>query len=101
MAVALDLPGDPNEYVKIFCLSSKTIPKFSIHPRTKHDVGYRLSRAGLAVAYGKKVEFQGPIVQNVAYSTGSSTVNITYTAVSSIELRNSNGFEVYNKFPCS
>jgi hypothetical protein len=40
------------------------------------------------------VEFQGPIVQNVAYSTGSQTVNFTYTAVSSIELRNPNGFQV-------
>jgi sialate O-acetylesterase len=40
------------------------------------------------------VEFQGPIVQNVTYSTGSSNVNITYTSVSSIELRNPNGFEV-------
>jgi sialate O-acetylesterase len=57
-------------------------------------VGYRLSRSGLAVAYGKQVEFQGPIVENVAYSTGSETLNITYTAVSNIELRNSIGFEV-------
>jgi len=68
---------------------------FSVHPRYKHDVEYRLSRSGLAIAYGQQVEFQGPIVQNVTYSTGSSTVNITYTAVSSIELRNPNGFEVY------
>ncbi len=67
---------------------------FSVHPRTKHEVGYRLSRAGLAVAYGQQVEFQGPIVQNVAYTSGGSTVDITYTAVSSIELRNPNGFEV-------
>jgi hypothetical protein len=67
---------------------------FSIHPRFKHDVGYRLSRSGLAIAYGQQVEFQGPIVQNVAYRTGSSAVNITYTAVSNIELRNPNGFEV-------
>ncbi len=69
---------------------------FSIHPRTKLDVGYRLSRAGLAVAYGQQIEFQGPIVQNVAYSTGSETINITYTAVSDIDLRNPNGFEVYS-----
>ncbi|CAF4343739.1 unnamed protein product, partial [Rotaria magnacalcarata] len=55
MAVALDLRDDPN----------------GIHPRTKLDVGYRLSRSGLAVAYGQQVEFQGPIVQNVAYSSGS------------------------------
>jgi hypothetical protein len=67
---------------------------FSVHPRYKHDVGYRLSRSGLAVAYGQQVEFQGPIVQNVVYSTGSSTVNITYTDVSDFDLRNTNGFDV-------
>jgi sialate O-acetylesterase len=74
--------------------SCKNIHYFSIHPRYKHDVGYRLSRSGLAVAYGQQVEFQGPIVKNATYSTGSQTVNITYTAVSNIELRNPNGFEV-------
>ena len=67
---------------------------FSDHPRFKHDVGYRLSRAGLAVAYGQKVEFQGPVVGNIAYSTGSQTINITYTAVADIDLRSPNGFEV-------
>jgi sialate O-acetylesterase len=72
----------------------KTIFSLSIHPRYKHDVGYRLSRSGLAVAYGQQVEYQGPIVQNVSYSTGSQTMNITYTAVSSIELRSPIGFEV-------
>jgi hypothetical protein len=70
------------------------IDKFSIHPRTKLDVGYRLSRAGLAVAYGQQVEFQGPIVQSIAYTTGAPTLSITYTAVTNIELRNPNGFEV-------
>jgi hypothetical protein len=67
---------------------------FRVHPRYKHDVGYRLSRSGLAVAYGQQVEFQGPIVQNVVYSSGSETVNITYTAVSDLDLRNSDYFEV-------
>lgn len=66
----------------------------SVHPRYKHDVGYRLSRSGLAVAYGQQVEYRGPIVQNVSYLNGSDTLNITYTAVSGIELRNPNGFEV-------
>ncbi|CAF4568458.1 unnamed protein product, partial [Rotaria sp. Silwood2] len=65
-----------------------------IHPRTKLDVAYRLSRSGLAVAYNQSVEFQGPIVSSVNYSIGSKTVNITYTAVENIELRNSNGFEI-------
>jgi len=36
-------------------------------------------------------------VENVAYSTGSQTVNITYTAVKDIELRDPNGFEVFIK----
>ena len=40
------------------------------------------------------MEYQGPIVEHVAYSTGGKTVEITYTAVSNIELRNPNGFEV-------
>ncbi|CAF2873825.1 unnamed protein product [Rotaria sp. Silwood2] len=78
MAVALDLRDDP----------------FDIHPRTKLDVAYRLSRSGLAVAYNQSVEFQGPIVSSVSYSIDSKTVNITYTAVENIELRNSNGFEI-------
>ena len=79
----------------MLCAMFKIICPFSIHPRTKEDVGYRLSRSGLSVAYGQQVEFQGPIVQNVAYTSGGSTVDITYTGVSSIELRNpSGGFEV-------
>ncbi len=73
----------------------KTIHPFSIHPRYKHDVGYRLSRSGLAVAYGQKVEFQGPLVESVSYTAGSPTINVTYRAVSSIELRDpTGGFEV-------
>lgn len=72
---------------------------FSIHPRTKTDVGYRLSRSGLAVAYNQSVEFQGPIVSSVAYTTGANTVNITYGSVSLLDLRNPNGFEV--GFPLS
>ncbi len=67
---------------------------YSVHPRTKQDVGYRLSRSGLAVAYGQKVEFQGPIVSNVSYINGSNTITFTYTAVTAIELRSSEGFEV-------
>ena len=66
----------------------------SIHPRYKHDVGYRLSRAGLAVAYGQQVEFRGPIVQTVAYTSGAQTVDITYTAVQDLDQRSSTGFEV-------
>ena len=70
------------------------IYSFSIHPRYKHDVGYRLSRSGLAVAYGQQVEFQGPLIESVSYTAGSPTINVTYRAVSSIELRDPTGFDV-------
>jgi hypothetical protein len=76
----------------IHCL--KLFYRFRVHPRYKHDVGYRLSRSGLAIAYGQQVQFQGPIVRTVVYANGSQTVNITYTTVSNIDLRNPNGFEV-------
>jgi len=78
MAVALDLRDDAN----------------GIHPRTKLDVGYRLSRSGLAVAYNQQVEYLGPLVQNVAYTSGAATVTLTYGSVTSLDVRNNNGFEV-------
>ncbi len=61
----------------------------------------------LAIAYNQPVEFLGPLIVNVAHHTDSHTINITYTAVASIEVRNQNGFQVYlliylikNKIPC-
>jgi len=71
------------------------------HPRDKLDVGYRLSRAGLAVAYGfKNVTYQGPIIAHISVSSDSTKVNVTYSTFvsTSIELRNSAGFEVYLVF---
>ncbi len=65
------------------------------HPATKLDVGYRLSRSGLVVAYGYKLEFLGPIVNNISYINGSATLNITYSNVSNFDLRSSNGFDVF------
>jgi hypothetical protein len=59
-----------------------------------NDVVYRLSRSGLTVASNQTIEFQGPIISNVAYSSDIKTINITYTGVTDIELRNPNGFEV-------
>ncbi len=67
---------------------------FSIHPRTKADIGYRLALAGLAVAYKQNVEYLGPIVSSVVVSSDSTTIDITYGNVTSIEFRNSAGFEV-------
>jgi sialate O-acetylesterase len=78
MAAAMDLRDDPG----------------NIHPRTKTDVGYRLSRSGLAVAYSQNVEYLGPLVSNVVVGSGSSTIDVTYSNVTGIEFRNSEGFEV-------
>ena len=67
------------------------------HPQTKLDVGYRLSRSGLAVAYGQtNIPYQGPIIANISVATDSRQINITYSNVASpsVELRNPNGFEV-------
>jgi len=81
MAVALDLRDDQNR----------------IHPRDKLDVGYRLSRSGLAVAYGfNNITYQGPIIADISIASDNSKVNVTYSNVASpsIELRNTSGFEV-------
>ncbi len=67
----------------------------SIHPRTKLDVGYRLSRSGLAIAYAQEnINYQGPIPNEVVRDS-DDRVNVTYwsTVSSSIELRNPNGYE--------
>jgi hypothetical protein len=72
-----------------------------VHPRNKLDVGYRLSRSGLAVAYGyNNITYLGPIIGDISIASDSSKVNVTYSNVasSSIELRNPNGFEVYFSF---
>jgi sialate O-acetylesterase len=69
----------------------------TIHPRTKLDVGYRLSRSGLAVAYGQtNIPYLGPIIYDISIATDSHQINITYSNVASpsVELRNPNGFEV-------
>jgi hypothetical protein len=68
-----------------------------VHPRDKLDVGYRLSRSGLAVAYGyNNITYLGPIVGDISIASDSSKVNVTYSNVASpsIELRNPHGFEV-------
>ncbi|MGQ9462344.1 MAG: sialate O-acetylesterase [Candidatus Fervidibacter sp.] len=48
MAVAIDI-GEAND----------------IHPRNKQDVGKRLASAALAVAYGRKVVYSGPIYRSM------------------------------------
>ncbi len=75
--------------------------KHRIHPRDKLDVGYRLSRSGLAVAYGyKNITYQGPVIAHISVSSDSKRINVTYSDVvsKSIEVRNPTGFEVNVSF---
>jgi hypothetical protein len=68
-----------------------------VHPRDKLDVGYRLSRSGLVVAYGyNNISYQGPIIADISIASDNSKINITYSNKVSpnIELRNPHGFEV-------
>jgi len=68
-----------------------------VHPRDKLDVGYRLSQAGLAVAYDfKNINYQGPVIAHISVSSDSKKINVTYSSdvTKSIEVRNPVGFEV-------
>lgn len=60
MAVAIDL-GEPD----------------NIHPGNKQDVGYRLSLAARALAYGEGLVFSGPVYQS--YSKVDSAILLEFT----------------------
>jgi len=96
MAVSLDLRDDERGYMKKHISNDNSFSQFfRIHPRDKLDVGYRLSQSGLAVAYGfNNITYQGPVISNIVVSQDSSQMNVTYSLVKSIELRNPAGFEV-------
>jgi hypothetical protein len=56
MTVALNQRDDPHGWIKNFCWLFKTIHSFIIHSLYKHNIGYRLSRTGLEVAYIQQAE---------------------------------------------
>ncbi|MBC7328356.1 sialate O-acetylesterase [bacterium] len=62
MAVAIDI-GDAND----------------IHPKNKQDVGKRLALNALAVAYGKKVEYSGPVFQKMVIEGNKIRLYFTHT----------------------
>ncbi|UJR09504.1 hypothetical protein I4U23_013742 [Adineta vaga] len=81
MATAMDLRDD----------------KGGIHPRNKFDVGYRLSRSGLAVAYNlTNIRYQGPIIIDFSIIPHTHQIEIMYSDKVSkgVQLRNPNGFEI-------
>lgn len=62
LAVALDI-GDAKD----------------IHPKNKQDVGYRLALAALSAAYGRKLEFSGPIYRSMKVEGGAIRLSFDHT----------------------
>ena len=61
MAVAIDI-GDPGD----------------IHPKDKVDVGDRLALNALAVAYGQKIEYSGPIYKSMQVVGDKAILSLTH-----------------------
>ncbi|MBI4720498.1 MAG: hypothetical protein HY770_04635 [Chitinivibrionia bacterium] len=49
-----------------------------IHPRNKQDVGRRLGLAAEAIAYGRKVEFSGPVFKSMQVVDGKAELSFTH-----------------------
>ncbi|XP_057307116.1 sialate O-acetylesterase-like [Hydractinia symbiolongicarpus] len=87
MAVALDLPDNKS-------------PFLGIHPRHKTDVAYRLVLGAQAIAYGKAVDWTGPIIDRIVlkYVAVRTFDFIVYYKVKSVpkmlDIRSKKGFEV-------
>ena len=66
-----------------------------IHPSNKQPVGNRLSLAALALAYGAKNEYMGPIISSAKYD--GKKIVLSFTHASKGFLKNANeikGFEI-------
>ncbi len=50
-----------------------------IHPKPKQPVGERLALAALGIEYGKKIEYYGPMFQDVKFASGTATLTFTHT----------------------
>jgi sialate O-acetylesterase len=50
-----------------------------IHPKNKQDVGKRLALAALAVAYGRKLEFSGPVYRSMKVEGNAIRLSFDHT----------------------
>jgi sialate O-acetylesterase len=62
MAVAIDI-GEAND----------------IHPKNKQDVGKRLALAALAIAYGQKIEYSGPMFERMEVEGNKARIFFKHT----------------------
>jgi len=49
-----------------------------IHPQKKEPVGARLAVAALAIGYGQKIEFSGPVYDKMTVDGGKATLTFTH-----------------------
>jgi sialate O-acetylesterase len=52
--------------------------KKNVHPKDKQDVGDRLSRIALAQAYGKPIEYSGPVYDSMSVEGNSIRLKFTH-----------------------
>ena len=76
-------------------MQSVFILLFSVHPRDKQDVAYRLVQSSLAVAYDQSVVYQGPFPVHLTTEDWAFGAKVKIIYNSPVEERNFEGFEVH------
>jgi sialate O-acetylesterase len=54
-------------------------PDGDVHPKNKQDVGKRLALAALAIAYGRKIEYSGPMFEKMEVEGNKARIFFTHT----------------------
>lgn len=68
---------------------------YSIHPRDKQTVAFRLHLGARAVAYGEKqLTFQGPVPEKIELLADQGLLNLTYSQQIHVQRRDDKIFEV-------
>src|SRR5260370_20334203 len=49
-----------------------------IHPKKKEPAGARLALAARAIAYGEKIEYEGPVYQSIKVEDGKAVLSFTH-----------------------
>src|SRR5258708_25318827 len=49
-----------------------------IHPKKKEPAGARLALAARAIAYGEKIEYSGPVYENIKIEDGKAVLSFTH-----------------------
>jgi len=64
-------------YACAYDLGDPQSPYGSVHPRDKQDVGYRLHLSAVALEYGDKVQYLGPVATDYKVTTDAPNAEVT------------------------